>query len=330
MIKIAIDAMGGDFGAEPIIAGVIEALKQREFQAYLVGDESKLKSLIPNKYSKFITFVQSSEVFAMDESATDALKRKESTIFKAVELVRNGDCKAVVSAGHSGASMSLATLRLGRVKGISRPAIATLMPTTQANQKTLVLDVGANVDCKAENLFEFAIMGYAYAKEIMKIDNPRIGLLSNGEEDCKGNEITKDAFEMFKKLDSFIGNVEGNQIFDGSVDVIICDGFVGNILLKTSEGVASAITKIIKQSVKKSPLAILGAILMKSVFRGLKNQIDYDEYGGAPLLGVKDCVIISHGKSSPKAIKNAIFQALKFSESSINEVISNELTKFAK
>lgn len=330
MIKIAIDAMGGDFGAEPIIAGVIEALKQREFQAYLVGDESKLKSLIPNKYSKFITFVQSSEVFAMDESATDALKRKESTIFKAVELVRNGDCKAVVSAGHSGASMSLATLRLGRVKGISRPAIATLMPTTQANQKTLVLDVGANVDCKAENLFEFAIMGYAYAKEIMKIDNPRIGLLSNGEEDCKGNEITKDAFEMLKKLDSFIGNVEGNQIFDGSVDVIICDGFVGNILLKTSEGVASAITKIIKQSVKKSPLAILGAILMKSVFRGLKNQIDYDEYGGAPLLGVKDCVIISHGKSSPKAIKNAIFQALKFSESSINEVISNELTKFAK
>ncbi|WP_086301295.1 phosphate acyltransferase PlsX [Campylobacter devanensis] len=330
MIKIAIDAMGGDFGAEPIIAGVIEALKQREFQAYLVGDESKLKSLIPNKYSKFITFVQSSEVFAMDESATDALKRKESTIFKAVELVRNGDCKAVVSAGHSGASMSLATLRLGRVKGISRPAIATLMPTTQANQKTLVLDVGANVDCKAENLFEFAIMGYAYAKEIMRIDNPRIGLLSNGEEDCKGNEITKDAFEMLKKLNSFIGNVEGNQIFDGSVDVIICDGFVGNILLKTSEGVASAITKIIKQSVKKSPLAILGAILMKSVFRGLKNQIDYDEYGGAPLLGVKDCVIISHGKSSSKAIKNAIFQALKFSESSINEVISNELTKFAK
>ena len=141
-------------------------------------------------------------------------------------------------------------------------------------------------------------MGYAYAKEIMKIDNPRIGLLSNGEEDCKGNEITKDAFEMLKKLDSFIGNVEGNQIFDGSVDVIICDGFVGNILLKTSEGVASAITKIIKQSVKKSPLAILGAILMKSVFRGLKNQIDYDEYGGAPLLGVKDCVIISHGKST--------------------------------
>ena len=330
MIKIAIDAMGGDFGAEPIIAGVIEALKQREFQAYLVGDESKLKSLIPNKYSKFITFVQSSEVFAMDESATDALKRKESTIFKAVELVRSGDCKAVVSAGHSGASMSLATLRLGRVKGISRPAIATLMPTTQANQKTLVLDVGANVDCKAENLFEFAIMGYAYAKEIMRIDNPRIGLLSNGEEDCKGNEITKDAFEMLKKLDSFIGNVEGNQIFDGSVDVIICDGFVGNILLKTSEGVASAITKIIKQSVKKSPLAILGAILMKSVFRGLKNQIDYDEYGGAPLLGVKDCVIISHGKSSSKAIKNAIFQALKFSESNINEVISNELTKFAK
>lgn len=330
MIKIAIDAMGGDFGAEPIVAGVIDALKQREFQAYLIGDNNKLKSLIPQEYSRFITFVQADEVFAMDESATDVLKRKESTIYKAVELVRTAECKAVVSAGHSGASMSLATLRLGRLKGISRPAIATLMPTTQNNKKTLVLDVGANVDCKAENLFEFAIMGYAYAKEIMKIDNPRLGLLSNGEEDCKGNEITKDAFDMLKKLDSFIGNVEGNQIFDGSVDVIICDGFVGNILLKTSEGVAGAITKIIKQSVKKSPLAILGAFFMKGVFKGLKNQIDYDEYGGAPLLGVKECVIISHGKSSPKAIKNAIFQALKFSESNINEVILNELTKYDK
>lgn len=330
MVKIAIDAMGGDFGAEPIISGVIEALKQREFQAYLVGDEINLKSLIPKEYLKFVTFIQSDEIFGMDESATDALKRKDSSIYKAIELVRNGECKAVVSAGHSGASMSLATLRLGRIKGISRPAIATLMPTIQINKKTLVLDVGANVDCKAENLFEFAIMGYAYAKEIMKIDNPKIGLLSNGEEDCKGNEITKETFEMLKKLDSFIGNVEGNQIFDGSVDVIICDGFVGNILLKTSEGVASAITKIIKQNVKKSPFAILGAMLMRGVFRKLKNQIDYDEYGGAPLLGVKDCVIISHGKSSPKAIKNAIFQALKFSESKINEVILDELTKFEK
>ncbi|ARR01198.1 phosphate acyltransferase PlsX [Campylobacter porcelli] len=330
MTKIAIDAMGGDFGAEPIIAGVIEALKLREFQAYLVGDEAKLRSLIPQKYLKFITFIQSSEIFAMDESATDVLKRKDSSIYKAVELVRNSECKAVVSAGHSGASMSLATLRIGRLKGISRPAIATLMPTTQTNKKTLVLDVGANVDCKAENLFEFAIMGYAYAKEIMKINNPKIGLLSNGEEDCKGNEITKEAFDMLKKLDSFIGNVEGNQIFDGSVDVIICDGFVGNILLKTSEGVASAITKIIKQNIKKSLLAIFGATLMKGVFKRLKNQIDYDEYGGAPLLGVKECVIISHGKSNPKAIKNAIFQALKFSESNINKVILDELTKFEK
>ena len=156
--------MGGDFGAEPIVAGVIDALKQREFQAYLIGDNNKLKSLIPQEYSRFITFVQADEVFAMDESATDVLKRKESTIYKAVELVRTAECKAVVSAGHSGASMSLATLRLGRLKGISRPAIATLMPTTQNNKKTLVLDVGANVDCKAENLFEFAIMGYAYAK----------------------------------------------------------------------------------------------------------------------------------------------------------------------
>ncbi len=329
MISIAIDAMGGDFGPEPIITGVLDALKHRSFNAVLVGDIQKIKPLIPEDYARFVTYIESSEVFSMGESATDALKRKESSIFKAIELVKNGECKAIVSAGHSGATMSLATLRIGRLKNVARPAIATLMPTS-LNKKTLVLDVGANVDCKAEHLFQFAIMGESCAKQIMRVKNPKVGLLSNGEEDCKGNEVTKEAFEMMSKLDSFIGNVEGNQIFDGSVDVIICDGFVGNILLKTSEGVASAISKIIKESVKKSPFATVGALLMKRVFKALKIQIDYDEYGGAPLLGVKDCVIISHGKSSPKAVKNAIFQALKFAESDINRVIEDELSHFVR
>ena len=322
MICVAVDAMGGDFGCEPILQGVFDALKERRFNAFLVGDEAKIKPLIPRE---FVTCVQADEIFEMKEGATDALKRKESSIYKAVELVKQGTCKAVVSAGHSGATMSLATLRIGRLKGVSRPAIATLMPNSTGG-RTLVLDVGANVDCKAEHLFEFAIMGEAYAKEIMGLRMPRVGLLSNGEEDSKGNETTKEAFGLLKNMRNFIGNVEGNQIFDGSVDVVVCDGFIGNLVLKSSEGVASAINKLIKKEVKKSPVAIAGAVLMNKVFKIIRKNTDYDEYGGAPLLGVNGCVIISHGKSSPKAVKNAIFQALKFSDSKINSVIQNEIS----
>ena len=325
MICVAVDAMGGDFGCEPILQGVFDALKERRFNAFLVGDEAKIKPLIPREFEKFVTCVQADEIFEMKEGATDALKRKESSIYKAVELVKQGACKAVVSAGHSGATMSLATLRIGRLKGVSRPAIATLMPNSTGG-RTLVLDVGANVDCKAEHLFEFAIMGEAYAKEIMGLRTPRVGLLSNGEEDSKGNETTKEAFGLLKNMRNFIGNVEGNQIFDGSVDVVVCDGFIGNLVLKSSEGVASAINKLIKKEVKKSPVAIAGAVLMNKVFKIIRKNTDYDEYGGAPLLGVNGCVIISHGKSSPKAVKNAIFQALKFSDSKINSVIQNEIS----
>ena len=329
MTSICIDAMGGDFGPQPIIGGVIEALKEVKFEAILVGDTKILESLVPQNLKQYVKFIQADEIVSMSDGATDALKRKESSIFKAIELLKNKQTKAVVSAGHSGATMSLATLRVGRLKNVSRPAIATLMPNVTGG-KTLVLDVGANVDCRPEHLFQFAVMGEAYAKEILKIESPKVALLSNGEEKCKGNDVTKEAFAMISKLDSFVGNAEGNQVFDGSVDVIVCDGFVGNILLKTSEGVADAISKIIKKHVKKSPVAIAGSLLMKKVFKTLKQQVDYDEYGGAPLLGVDGCVIISHGKSTSKAIKNAIFQALKFANSDINKVIEDELSHFAK
>lgn len=327
LTPIAIDAMGGDFGCSPIISGVIEALKKVKFKAFLVGDISQIQPLIPEKFLNFVEFVDTKDVFNMDESATDVLKRKESSIFKAVELVRQGICKAVVSAGHSGATMSLATLRIGRLANVARPAIATLMPNINGS-RTLVLDVGANVDCKPEHLFEFGVMGESYAKEILKRPQAKIGLLSNGEEDCKGNEVTKEAFLMLKNLDSFVGNVEGGQIFDGSVDVVICDGFVGNVLLKTSEGVATAVTKILKNRIKKSLVSMFGATFMIPAFKELKKNVDYDEYGGAPLLGVKGCTIISHGKSSPKAIKNAVFQALKFADSSVNAIIENRLKQF--
>ncbi|WP_067173251.1 phosphate acyltransferase PlsX [Sulfurospirillum sp. UCH001] len=326
MLTIAIDAMGGDFGPAPIVEGTLLALKERNFKALLVGDVTVLKSLIPNDYLDKISFIEATDILDMHEAATNALKRKETSIYKAVDLVKDKIADAVVSMGHSGATMSLATLRIGRLKGVLRPAIATIMPTAIAGKLSLVLDVGANVDCKAEHLAQFAIMGEAYAKDVLKIAKPKVGLLSNGEEESKGNETTKEAFLALKKLDSFVGNVEGNNVFDGSVDVIVCDGFVGNILLKASEGVADSITKIIKQNVRRSPLAIAGAVLMRKVFKVLKKQVDYAEYGGAPLIGINGCAIIGHGKSNAKAVKNAIFQAISFSSSNINADIEQKLT----
>lgn len=328
MLRIAIDAMGGDFGPEPIIDGLIAALKiNKNFTAIAVGNESEIKALIPSQFEKRIEIIHTEDVISMHDSATDALKRKESTIYKAIDLVKQGQADAVVSAGHSGASMSLATLRIGRIKGVTRPAIATLMPTSE-NQNTLVLDVGANVDCDAKNLFEFAIMGQAYAKDVLQLDDPIIGLLSNGEEESKGNEVTKEAYELISKIPNFAGNVEGTDIFKGTVDVVVCDGFIGNILLKTAEGVADTIGQILKKNLKRSLISIAGAVLMRKVFKSLKVRVDYAEYGGAPLLGVKSPVIIAHGKSNPKAIKNAIFQAISAASSNLNEDIEQKLNLY--
>jgi len=327
MVTIAIDAMGGDFGPKPIIAGLLEALKERDFEAILVGNKNEILSLVPQGIKDKISIVEANDVISMSDSATDAFKRKDSSIYKAVELVRNKDAQAVVSAGHSGATMSLATLRIGRLKNVSRPAIATLMPTKTG--KSLVLDVGANVDCKPEHLFQFGVMGEAYAQTLLKVKEPRVGLLSNGEEASKGNELTKEAYQLLQHLPSFIGNVEGNNIFDASTDVIVCDGFVGNLVLKTSEGVADTISHFIKGYIKKSPIAIAGSLLMKKVFRKLKKEIDYAEYGGAPLIGINGCAIIGHGKSNSKAIKNAIFQAIDYVNAGVNSKIENRLEEIS-
>ena len=321
MVKVAIDAMGGDFGPKPIIEGVVEALKVKKFHPILVGDETEIKKYLPKNLYDKVSFINSSDYIKMNEHATDALRRKESSIYKAINLVRENEADAVVSAGHSGATMSLATLRIGRIKGIKRPAIATFMPTIKKSY-TIVLDVGANVDSDSENLYQFALMGEIYSKEVLKHTSPKVGLLSNGEEDVKGNAVTKETFTKLKDNPSFIGNVEGNDIFKGEVDVVVCDGFVGNILLKTSEGVADTIVTLIKEEVRKSGLlSKVGALLMRKVFKVLKKSIDYAEYGGAPLLGVNGCVIVSHGKSNAKAIKNAIFQAISYVENNITEKI---------
>jgi glycerol-3-phosphate acyltransferase PlsX len=324
MLKIALDAMGGDNGCSPIIDGLIAALKKnKNFTAIAVGKKEKLLPLIPQTFNSRIEIVDCNDVISMHDSATDALKRKESSAYIAIQLVKDGLADAYVSAGHSGASMSLATLRIGRIKGVSRPAIATLMPTVDSN--TLVLDVGANVDCEAKHLQEFAIMGQVYAQEVLGIDQPLTGLLSNGEEESKGNEVSKEAFKLLENMPDFVGNIEGSDIFNGSTDVVVCDGFIGNIMLKTAEGVADTIGKIIKQNLRKSLVSILGAVLMRKVFKSLKIKVDYAEYGGAPLLGVKAPVIIAHGKSNKKAMQNAIFQAIAAAQSDLNENIESRL-----
>ena len=327
MIKIAIDAMGGDFGPEPIIEGVVQALEEKKFMPILVGDKTEILSLIPQYYIDKVEIVDASDVIAMSDQATNALKRKDSSIYKAVELVRNKEADAVVSAGHSGATMTVATLRMGRLPHISKPALATLMPST-APVRTLVLDVGAVTDCTPQNLYEFGAMGEAYVQKILGVAEPRVGLLSNGSEDSKGNALTKEAFTLLKNLKGFVGNVEGKDIFNGKVNVVVCDGFTGNILLKTSEGVVTTVFDLMKQHIRKSLPAKIGALLMrKKVFANMKKQIDKDEYGGAPLLGIDGCAIISHGASNAKAIKNAIFQALAYTQSDVNTVIEELLTE---
>jgi glycerol-3-phosphate acyltransferase PlsX len=325
-MRVAIDAFGGDFGPEPIIEGVIKALKEKEFTPYLVGDEKVLKKLLPKNLHEKVRFINSEDYIKMNENATEALKRKESTIYKSIELLRNKEVDAVVSAGHSGATMSLATLRIGRIKGIRRPAIITFMPTIK-KEYAFLLDAGANVDCDAHNLYQFGLMGEVYAKVVLNKENVKLGLLSNGEEESKGNTITKEAFKMLKEnFPNFVGNVEGGDIFKGEVDVIITDGFIGNIVLKTSEGAADIISKLIKEEIKNSGiLQKIGALLLKPVFRGLKKAIDYAEYGGAPLLGINGCVIIAHGKSNSKAIKNAIFQAIRYVENDVTQKIIESL-----
>ena len=335
MIRIAIDAMGGDFGPEPIIEGVVQALEERTYMPILVGDKAQILSLLPPYYADKVKIVHSGDVIAMDDQATNALRRKESSIYKAVELAREGEADAVVSAGHSGATMTLATLRIGRLPHISKPALATFMPTVKRGKKSLVLDVGAVTDCTAQNLYEFAFMGAAYVQCVMGANKPKVGLLSNGEEDSKGNALTKDAFGLLKTLEGFVGNVEGGDIFKGDVDVIVTDGFTGNILLKTAEGVESAIFTLMKQYIRRSLPAKIGAMMMKKkVFATMKKEVDPAEYGGAPLLGVNGCAIVSHGSSNAKAIKNAIFQAMRFVESKVNErieemLIAQEATKSA-
>lgn len=327
-MKIAVDAMGGDHAPAAIVEGAIQSVIEYGLETILVGDGEKIKDeLIKHRATDLpITIRHASQVVEAYESPSSVLRKKrDSSIRVATELVVRKEAVAVVSAGHTGATMATAFFVFGRLNGIERPAIATVMPTLKGI--CLLLDVGANVDCKPNHLLQFAIMGDLYVKHILKVENPKIGLLSIGEEDIKGNELTRETFKLLKHSDlNFIGNIEGRDIFTGKADVVVCDGFIGNIALKISEGFADAITKMLKREIAEAASGKFGYFLLKPAFKRFRKRTDYSEYGGAPLLGVNGICIISHGLSSGKAIKNAIRVAAEFSKSGLNERISERMS----
>ncbi len=327
-MKIVLDAMGGDHAPLVNIEGAVETVRDADgIEVVLVGDESAIrKELKGRKYpSGSITVVHASQVVEMNESPTTAIRRKrDSSIRVGLGLVKKGEADAFVSAGHSGVVMGTSLLLLGMSKGVDRPAIATLMPTLR--DTFVLLDVGANVDCKPENLKQFALMGNIYCSLILGREKPKVGLLSIGEEDIKGNELTKEAFKLIKQTGiRFIGNIEGKDIFTGMADVVVCDGFTGNIALKISEGLAEVILKMLKHEIANVAAGRLGYLMLKPAIRNFKKRTDYDEYGGAPLLGINGTSIISHGRSSAKAIRNALRVADDFSRKRVYEAISDAI-----
>lgn len=329
-MQIALDAMGGDYGSEELIAGALLAVKQTGLSVSLVGDEVLLRKhldvLTPDsKSEKLIKIVHSSQVIEMNEHPVDAIrKKKDASIMVAFDLVRRGEADAAVSAGNSGATLAAATRKLGRLEGISRPGIASIFPTLK--KPVVLMDIGANVDCRPQHLFQFGVMAAAVSR-INDVKNPRVGLLSIGEEIGKGNSLIKETYPLLEKSTlNFIGNVEGRDVFQGEVDVIVCDGFVGNVCLKVSEGLAEAAMQMLRDEIVKSFRAKIGYLLARHAFKAFKKRVDYAEYGGAPLLGIDGIGIICHGKSSAQAIKNALLEAAKMARGNINKDILDSLT----
>lgn len=329
-MQIALDAMGGDHGSEELIAGALLAVKEIGLKVSLVGEEdllsSHLETLAPDsKTADRINIVHSSQVIGMNEHPVNAIrKKKDASVLVAFDLVRRGEARAAVSAGNSGATMAAGIRKLGRLGGIARPGIASIFPTMK--KPVVMMDIGANVDCKPMHLFQFAVMASAYSKITGK-EKPRVGLLTIGEETGKGNSLIRDTYPLLENSAlNFIGNVEGRDVFQGDVDVIVCDGFVGNICLKVSEGLAEAIMKMLRDEIVKSIPAKLGYLLARPAFKAFKKRVDYAEYGGAPLLGIDGIGIICHGKSTSHAIKNAIIEAAKMARGDLNKEILASLS----
>ena len=327
LTDIALDAVGTDKAPEPEIRGAILACRTLPVRVHLIGPEPELRDLLDEHLEDEdedlpIVIHHASERIAMDEKAVHAVRTKrDSSLRVGLKLVRDGKAAGFVTAGNTGAAMATAKMVLGGLPGVDRPALATPMPTSKGNPCVL-LDVGANVDCKAQNLEQFAVMGEMYARSVLKIARPRVGLLSIGEEESKGNELTREAFPLLKALPiNFIGNVEGRDIFNGQADVIVCDGFVGNVALKASEGIGRFVRDVLRASLTRTVTAQVGALLSRRAFNEFRRRLDYTEYGGAPLLGVRGVCIIGHGSSNDVAIYNGIRVAHEFSRSGANERI---------
>lgn len=337
---IAVDAMGGDLGPSVVVPGAIEAARQTGAKILLVGNEAtldgELNRLSPSGVDSEI--VHAPEVAGMDEKPSDILRRKKNaSIQVACRLVRDGAAQGVVSAGHSGASVACGMFIMGRIPGVERPALASLLPTEK--EPVVLLDVGATVDCKPYNIFQFGLMGDAFARDILNKESPRVGLLSIGEEEGKGNSQVKEAYELFKMAQNlnFSGNIEGRDLFTGEMDVAVCDGFVGNVALKLSEGLGLSLSRVLKRELLNSGfLPKLGSLLAKSAFRRFAKVVDYAEYGGAPLLGLQNISIVCHGRSNAKAICNATRMATLFVEKETNKRLmeticaNEELTRFGR
>ncbi|HIE58725.1 MAG TPA: phosphate acyltransferase PlsX [Persephonella sp.] len=320
---IALDAMGGDYAPDTNVKGAILFAKETNIGVYLVGKEETLKPLLEkyNGQNLPIEIVHAEETIEMDEPPSIAIRKKrKSSMYIAGKLVREGKAVAFVSAGNTGAAMAVSKFIVGSAEGIERPGIAVAFPTKKG-KPTVLIDVGANVDCRPRHLLYFAVMGHTYVKEILKTsDNPKIGILSIGEEEGKGNDLVKDTYPLLKMSGlNFVGNAEGRDIFTGDFDVIVCDGFVGNVVLKTSESLGMIILEMIKQEVQKSFLSKIGATLMLPALKRFKKKADFAEYGGAPLLGTKGTCIITHGRADEKAIKNALRVASYFVQTNFNE-----------
>src|SRR6266478_5696516 len=331
-MKIALDAMGGDFGPPNLVAGAVMALRDYKqiTKLYLVGDSAKIESELRKHQcnDSRIDIVHATQVVEMSDRAWTAVRRKkDSSISRAVDVVKRGDADAVVSAGHTGAAVAASMIKLRTLEGVDRPGIAAVLPT-EFNVFVLI-DAGANIDARPEQLLQYAFMGTVYSRHVLGYKNPTVGLVSLGEEDVKGNEMTKEVFKMLKKSSlNFVGNIEGRHLFEDPVEVVVCDGFVGNVILKTCESISVAIFTWLKHELTRTPMRRVGALLARDAFNTIRGKTNYEEYGGSPLLGVNGICIIAHGSSTPLAIKNALRVAAESIEHQVNPHIIEEVQRY--
>ncbi len=328
MDLVVLDAWGSDRAPEVEISGALQAIQEDpDLRVLLVGNEQELRARLPKPIPDRLEILHAPERVTMHDKPTQALRtKKASSISIGLQALKDQNAAAFISAGNTGAVMAFSLFHLGRIPGIKRPAIGALFPTTQGF--AMVLDVGANAQVKPQNLVEFALMGSVMVEHMLGIQNPRVGLLSIGEEETKGNEIVFQARELLAQDPRihFVGYVEGNDVLFGKADVIVADGFTGNVMLKFGEGVISFISLLIRQAIKRNPIALLGGLLLRGALKSLKNQLDFEEYGGAPLIGLQGLVIIAHGRSSPRAIKNALLTGKRLHQQGVLEHLQNLAT----